>query len=144
MQMTKILLILTGLIVVAGAAVAAWASATYNYDRDHANQERIAKAYIAYFKQEKQFAPSLEALVTRGFLPPKGRFYKEPPRLLGGEISYKDSSYEVFEPKDGKVEDLRMIARKILREGKEQLEFEPMTNAMVRDEINQLRGAGKT
>lgn len=138
MSMMRIIGILVAVAAVAVLAFSVWMTTTYNYSRDIANQERIAKAYIRYFAEQKEFPLSLDSLISKGYLPERGSFYLEPPTLFGGEVSYSQGCYAVFAPENGKVESLRMIGRKTTHDGKEHWDYLPMINAMVRDEIDSV------
>jgi hypothetical protein len=116
----------------------------YNYKRDYANQEIIAKAYIKFVKDRRVFPQSLEVLVSGGYLPENGCFYQPVPRRGCEDDSYRDSSYEVFVPEAGEIESLRMIARRVKQNGRDAWEFEPMINALIRDEIRKLRGSSES
>jgi|SRR5581483_9080046 len=115
-----------------GALVTYAATEVYTWDRDLANQEHIGDAYVAYYNGQKKFPTSLADLVSKGYLPAKGRFYREPPGMLVLARSYAESSYEVFAPPNGDVRNLEMIGRK-KPDGSWQ--FEPPANAYIRDKI---------
>jgi hypothetical protein len=138
MQIMKSIVVIIAVILATGAATLGVYAFTYNYKRDHANQERIAKAYIDYFRVQKSFPTALSDLVGKGYLPERSKFYQDIPSFFNRETSYRQSSYEVFAPEDGKIEDLRMIARKVTRNGKNEWEFNPVVNATMRDEIKEL------
>lgn len=114
----------------------------YDWSRDSWNQEKIAAAYIAYFRDKRQFPDSLEVLVNAGYLPREADFYREPPGWYWHGrpiVSYQQGSYLVFAPKEGKVECLCMIARKAYIDDKEVIKFNFPINADVRDEIDFLQ-----
>ena len=135
MQMMKSVVVIVVLMLATGAAALGVYASTYNYKRDHANQEVVARAYIFYFRAQKKYPTALSDLVGKGYLPERAQFYQERSSFFGGETSYTDSVYAVFAPEGGRVEELKMIARKVIREGKYEWHFDPMINAMVRDEV---------
>jgi len=130
--MKKAMIVVAVLIVVGFLCLQYAATEVYNWDRDEANQERIGDAYAAYYKGQKQFPTSLADLVSKGYLPSKGRFYREPPGMLNLERSFEESSYQVLAPESGDVRNLKMIARK---KSDGSWQFEPTANAYTRDRV---------
>ena len=112
---------------------------SYSWGRDQWNQEKIAKAYVSYYTEKTNFPSNLAALVKAGYLPEKAEWYKEPPGLFSHPVDFNKSSYVVQPPESGNVENLKMIGRRTQQNGKEVIDFTSPQNAVVRDEIEQLR-----
>jgi hypothetical protein len=112
---------------------------TYLWGRDQSNQEEIAKAYVAFYRNKTNFPGSLADLVEAGFLPEKADWYKEPPGLFGHPTDFKESCYVVMPPKSNNVENLHMIGRRTWYSGEEQIDFTSFQNDVVRGAIEQLQ-----
>ena len=108
-------------------------SNSYWWDRDQWNQEKIAKAYIAFCADKTNYPSNLADLVKTGYLPEKASWYKEPPGLFARPVDFTESCYIVQPPESGNPASLKMIGRRAHRDGKEEVHFEPMENATVRD-----------
>lgn len=114
-------------------------SNSYWWDRDQWNHEKIAKAYISFYAARTNFPSSLGDLVKSGYLPEKAEWYKEPLGFFAHPVSFQESSYVVKPPESGDVRNLKMIGRRMERNGKEETDFNSPENAIVRDSIIQLQ-----
>jgi hypothetical protein len=110
---------------------------SYWWDRDNWNQERIAKAYISFCKDNNNFPKSLADLVKTGYLPEKADWYKEPPGLFPRAVDFNESCYVVMAPESGDIDKLKMIGRRV-QPGKEELDFSPPINAELRDGLRTI------
>jgi len=114
-------------------------SYSYWWDRDQWNQEKIVKAYISYYQSTTNFPRSLAELVRTGYLPEKAEWYKEPPGFYIHPFDFKESCYIVQAPESNDVAKLEMIGRRDKRNGKEEIQFEPMQNAIIRDAVKAIQ-----
>jgi|SRR5580658_2983428 hypothetical protein len=130
--MKKVLIIVV-MLILAGAAGLQYADKdVYIWERDRANQEHIGDAYVAFCKEQKKFPTSLADLVSKGYLPAKAYFYREPPGFFQLDCSFEKSTYQVFAPPSGDVRNLAMIARK---KSDGTWQFDSDGSAYIRDKI---------
>lgn len=135
-----VILVIFVLLLMVGAALffsfAGYLATHYWWDRDHWNQERIAKAYISFYKDKARCPSDLADLVNAGYLPKKAEWYKEPPGFFSRPVDFKDSCYVVLSPESNNIEDLKIIGRSIQRDGKKEIDFSPPINAELRDALH--------
>jgi hypothetical protein len=129
----KIALVIIAVLIVVGAAGLQYADMdVYIWDRDIANQKHIGDAYVAYCKEQKRFPTSLADLVSKGYLPAKAYFYREPPGFFQIDAGFEESTYQVFAPPKGDVRYDEMIG---FKKPDGSWQFEPDSNAYIRDKV---------
>ena len=81
-------------------------------------------------------------LVNTGYLPEEAYYYKEPPGPFRHVVNFKEGSYVVFTAQTNSVEDLKVIGRRVIKDGKEEIVFDPVINLDVgnalRDKLRQI------
>lgn len=115
----------------------AWTN-SYWWDRDHWNQDKIVQAYISYYTHAGKFPKGMEDLIDAGYLPEKADWYKEPPGLFPRPIDFRNGSYVVKPPNVDDVNNCDMIGRKVRKGGRDETEFDVVSNAELRDAINRF------
>ena len=114
-------------------------SNSYWWDRDQWNEEKIAKAYIAFYTGKTNFPGNLADLVNAGYLPEKAEWYKEPPGFFAHPVDFKESSYVVLPPESGNMENWEIIGLRTRRDGIAETNFTSPENYVVCDAIKQLQ-----
>lgn len=130
--MKRVIILLPCVLLLGYLMLRAWACMVYNYDRDIGNQDRIAKAYISFYRDKNEFAASLKQLASTGYLPTRGAFYREPPGFWNRECDVSVSSYEIFPATEDALTKLRILARKT-QDGN--WDFNPPINSDIHDGI---------
>ncbi len=117
----------------------AWTS-YYSWDRDHWNQDKIMTAYVSYYAHNKSFPKGLSDLVSAGYLPEKAPWHREPPGFFARSVDYRSGSYVVGRPRLGDVKACNMLGRKIQRNGRNEIDYDGVSNCGIRDQILLLQG----
>jgi hypothetical protein len=131
----RLLVVLITIVVVTFFGFVGYLATHYWWDRDYWNQEKIANAYILFYKDKTNYPRSLADLVKAGYLPEKADWYKEPPGIFPRAVNFSESCYVVQAPESFDLENLDMIGRRFQYNGKEEIDFGPTINAKIRDAI---------